>query len=158
MPTGYATLDRPSSKLVLARYQLILRLMLSLPALALALMCAATGAKPAEPIVLRTEAGRFSLRLTDIERPERVNHLHGFELSLITVDGRPATSASIVITGQHRYALNPLPTSPQVQPGPADGTYRIEGLRFHVAGEWRLVFAIEFEQIRDRATLDIVVK
>jgi hypothetical protein len=60
--------------------------------------------------------------------------------------------------GERRFARNPLPTAPQVRPGPAPGSHRVEALRFHMAGEWRLVLSIEFEQIRDRAVLDVVVK
>jgi len=141
---------------ILTQHRRIRRLKVGL--LALILMCAVARPVPAEPIVLRTENGGFSVRLTGIERPERVNHLHGLDLSLTTADGRPAAGASIVVTGQHRYALNPLPTSPRVQPGSQDGAYRLEGLRFHMTGEWHLVLAIEFEQIHDRLSLDIIVK
>ncbi|MSO67390.1 MAG: hypothetical protein EXQ82_06180 [Pseudolabrys sp.] len=91
------------------------------------------------------------MRLTGIERTEYINHLHGLELSLATAAGRSAAAASIELTGQRRYAPNLLPTSPRVRPGAVDGTYKVEGLRFHMVGEWRLVFAIEFAQIRDHA-------
>jgi hypothetical protein len=138
------------------RDRLIQSLLSGLPALAL--MCASAHPGSGEPLTLRSEAGRFTLRLTGIERPERLNHLHGFACALTTADGRPAAGASIVVTGQHRYALNPLPTSPRVRPGPADGTYQVEGLRFHIAGEWGLALEIEFEQIHDRATLEVVVE
>ena len=108
--------------------------------------------------MLRSETNLFNVHLTGIERTEHVNHLHGFELSLTTANGRLATGASIDLTGQRHYAPNPLPTSPRVRPSLVDGTYQIEGLRFHMAGEWRLVFMIEFEQIRDRLMLDIIVE
>jgi len=127
-------------------------------ALALMLVCAMVRTGSAEPIVARTENGRFNVRLTGLDRPERVNHLHGLDLWLTTADGKPAVGASIVVTGQHRYALNPLPTSPRVRPGAQDGAYRVEGLRFHIAGEWHLLLAIEFERLHDRLSLEIAVK
>jgi hypothetical protein len=111
----------------------------------------------AESIVIESRGKLFRVRLTGLERMEQTNHLHGFDLLLTTIDGRAAAGATIALTGTRRYSPNPLPTMPQVRPGPADGSYRVEGLRFHMSGEWRLVFAIEFEQIRDRATLDIDV-
>jgi hypothetical protein len=131
-------------------------LMWSMPALAL--LCVAASPEAAQPIVLRTEGHGFSVRVTGIERPERTNHMHGLELSLATADGKPIAGASVVVTGQRLFALNPLPTSPQVRPDRDAGTYRVEGLRFHMAGEWRLVFVIEFAQIRDRFMLNVVVK
>ncbi len=125
---------------------------------ALALLSRGSPASPVEPISLRSEADRFAIRIEGIERPERVNHLHGFELALATADGKPATGATIVLTGQRRYSTSPLPTLPQVFSASGEGKYRVEGLRFHIAGEWRLVFEINFKQIRDRVALDVLVK
>jgi hypothetical protein len=112
----------------------------------------------AQPVALRSEASRFALHAFGLDNPERLNHLHGFDLSVVAADGMPVTGALISLTGEHRFARNPLPTSPQVSPGDGAGSYRVEGLRFHVPGQWRLVVNIEFEQVRDRATLDILVK
>jgi hypothetical protein len=124
---------------------------------AVAFICAVP-AVAAEAIQVRSEAGHFIIRVTGIERPEPINHLHGFDLSLATADGRPAAGATIVVTGERRYALNPLPTAPRVSSAQAEGQYRVEGLRFHMAGEWQLDFAVSLGEIRDRASLDVVVK
>jgi YtkA-like len=131
---------------------------LTLGFLALALICGAAHAGSVEPIVLWTENHKFSVRLTGLERPERLNHLHGVDIFLSTPDGRPVEGATVAVTAHHRYALNPLPTSPQVLAGKQDGAYRLEGLRFHIAGEWHLVLAIDHERNHDRASLDILVK
>lgn len=125
---------------------------------ALVLFCAAAGSSAAEPMHLRSEAGHLTMRVTGIDHPEHVNRLHGFALSLATDDGMPVAGATIVVTGRRRYAPNPLPTSPKVSSGPDKGNYRIEGLRFHMPGEWQLHFAIDFGQIRDRASIDVMVK
>jgi len=126
--------------------------------LALPLIFAVECSAASEAISIESEGKRFHVRLTGLGRTEQTNHLHGFDLFLATIDDRAVVGASITLTGKRRYSPNPLPTSPQVRPGPADGSYRVEGLRFHMSGEWRLVFAIEFEQIHDRVTLDIDVK
>ena len=125
---------------------------------ALALFGATASAQPSDPMMLRSEAGRFALQITGLARPEPLNHLRGFDLSVVGADGRPVVGAVITLAGERRFARNPLPTAPQVRPGVVPGRYRIEGLRFHMAGEWRLVLSIEFEQIRDRVVLDVVVK
>jgi hypothetical protein len=106
----------------------------------------------------RSEGGHFTLRVTGIAAPERINHLHGFDLALASADGRPVDGASIALSGQRLFAPNPLPTSPQVSPGAGPGNYRAEGLRFHMPGDWHLVFDIEVGQIHDRAILDVAVQ
>jgi len=124
----------------------------------MALLCAGAISASAQPFSVRSEASHFILRVAGIDRPEHVNHLHGFDLSLATADGKPVSGASIVVTGKRRFAPNHLPTSPKVFPGPDAGHYRVEGLRFHMLGDWHLDFAIESGQIRDRAAIDVVVK
>lgn len=108
--------------------------------------------------MLHSEAGHFVLRLTGIERPEPLNRMHRIEMTLTAVNGEPVTGATVLLTGRHRYALNPLPTSPLVRPGPTAGSYGIKGLRFHIPGDWRLVFEIELAEVRDRATFELTVE
>jgi hypothetical protein len=129
--------------------------MLALPTVAL--ICAATGRAQAESLAIRSERRQFTIRLNGLGRRERPNHLHGFDLLLMTSDGRPADGASIVLTGLRRDTNNPLPTAPQVSPTPEPGHYRAEGLRFHMPGEWRLILTIACKDVRDTAALDIVV-
>lgn len=120
------------------------------------LVCGAATA--GEPIEVRSEAQQLLLRITSLEHPEPLNRLHGLDLILTLADGTPVSAASVALSGQHRYALNPLPTAPQVRPADGPGRYKVEGLRFHIAGEWRLLFTVESQQIRDRISLDLVVK
>jgi hypothetical protein len=126
--------------------------------LALATASAMGPSPAAEPVSLRSEGGHFVVRIAGLGHPERMSHLHGLDLLLTTADGKPAAGAAIRLTGQRRYAPNHLPTSPRVRPAGAAGHYRVEGLRFHIAGTWRLAFEIEAVHLRDRATFDVVVK
>jgi YtkA-like len=127
-------------------------------AFSLALLCPASPALPIEPVVVRSEAGHFTVRVAGVDHPEHLNHLHSLELSLNVAAGEPVSGASILLTGQRRYSSTPLPTAPRVASEPQPGRYRVDGVRFHMAGEWRLAFDISYEQIRDRATLDVMVK
>jgi hypothetical protein len=127
-------------------------------AIALLAVCAADRAVAAEAMSIRSADGHFVLRLMGLERFEPTNRLRGFDLRLETADGRPATGASITLSGRRFDAPNPLPTLPRITPATGEGHYRVEGLRFHMPGDWHLVFAIDFAQIHDRAALDIVVK
>ena len=118
---------------------------------------AASRAKASELIRLESEARQFGITLLGLARKEVLNDLHGFDLILDTQDGRAAVGARIALTGERLYSRNPLPTQPKVRAGPTPGSYRVEGLRFHMGGEWRLVFTIELAQIRDHAVFDLEV-
>lgn len=133
-----------------------LRLSVSVPLLAL--IWAVAAPVHAAPLSIKSEAGKFILQVRGIARPERLNHLHGFDLMLTTAGGKPVPGATIGLSGLRRETSSPLPTLPQVSAAPGAGHYRAEGLRFHMPGEWQLIFAIGDGAIRDRALLDIVVK
>ncbi len=112
----------------------------------------------AAPVEMPSAARHFQLRVTGIDRHEPLNRLHGFDLSVQGRSGEPVNGATVSVSGERRFTANPLPTVPRLVAGPQPGTYRGEGLRFHMPGAWRLVIEVEWGQIRDRATLDIVVK
>jgi hypothetical protein len=137
-------------------HQLLWRRVLGLSVLALA--CLLSRAISAQSVSLYSEARHFSVRVIGLREPEQVNRMHGFGLFLTTADGTPAAGAAVRLTGHRLHAPNSLPTAPRVSPGPEAGAYLVEGLRFHMAGEWRLIFEIESGKIRDSAMLDIVVK
>jgi hypothetical protein len=131
-------------------------LWLSLLLIPLALVGA--GPVAAQPLSIRSEGGHFSLRVTGIDRPERLNHLHGFEFRLTDAAGKPVNHAMVVLSGRRSDSDSPLPTSPQIMPTAEGGSYRAEGLRFHMPGDWQLIFAIVSGGIRDRAVLNVVVR
>jgi hypothetical protein len=138
------------------QHQLVQRLTIGF--FALMLTYGVTRAGAIEPIILWTENNQFGVQLTGLELPEHVNHLHGIDIFLSTSDGKPVGGAAIAVTAHHRYALNPLPTAPRVLAAGQAGAYRLEGLRFHMAGEWHLVLAIDHGRNHDRASLDVLVK
>jgi hypothetical protein len=102
----------------------------------------------------RSEHGHFTARISGLE--SRINRLHGIDL-LLSGPAGPVSGAAMALEARHRHAGNPLPTSPRTGEAAA-GAYRIDGLRFHIAGEWRLELSIELGQIRDRVIFDIVVE
>ena len=132
----------------------------SLPRAAALLALAGYALAPADagPMELASVEEHFRLRVTGIDRTEPLNRMHGFELSVLTRDGEPVAGATVNFDGQRLLTANPLPTTPRIVAASAPGVYRGEGLRFHIPGAWRVVLDIEWREIRDRATLDIVVK
>jgi hypothetical protein len=124
------------------------------------LALAAIAALPATaaPLTVASDSHRFTVQVSGLQRPEPLNRMHGLDIAVATVDGKPVTGATLAITGERRYSDTPLPTMPQVAPAGTPGHYRLEGLRFHMPGEWRLVLDIEFAHSSDHATFDVVVK
>ncbi len=124
-------------------------------AAAVAVLAFASAATRAQE--LKTEHNRLSITVSGTESPQPLNRMHSFSLFLKDMNGKAVDGAKILVSGNRRYAPNELPTVPQAL-AEGRGVYRISGLRFHMAGEWHLVFDVEAGQVRDRASLDVVVK
>jgi len=89
-----------------------------------------------------SEQGLFKVAYRSSLEPVVINEMHEWTLQVFTADGEPVDDASITISGGMPAHNHGLPTNPQVTENLGDGRYRVEGLRFHMRGDWELVLDI----------------
>lgn len=89
-----------------------------------------------------TARGVYQVRYRSELQPIHINTLHAWVLLVQTAEGKPVSDAVIEIGGGMPQHDHGLPTRPQVTADPGAGNYRIEGLRFHMQGEWQLSVSI----------------
>lgn len=104
-----------------------------------------------------TAKGLYIASLVPDTSPTPVGVLHSWTLQLATPDGRAAGHAAIAIEGGMPQHGHGLPTQPQVTAGEGPGTYRIDGLKFNMAGWWTLTISIAGPQGDDAATFNLVL-
>jgi hypothetical protein len=63
-------------------------------------------------------------------------------LHIESESGELVTGASIEVTGGMPAHDHGLPTRPRVIEELEDGNYRLDGMRFHMAGDWELTISI----------------
>lgn len=107
----------------------------------------AVGASASEFITSR--AGHFQLQARPGLEPLAINRLHAWNLRLAREDGTPVTGATIEVGGGMPEHDHGLPTRPRVRETSEPGLYLLEGMRFHMHGEWRLVLRIDDHGTRD---------
>ncbi len=93
--------------------------------------------------------GQFRLQATPEIDPVVINRIHNWTLILSTPAGAPVSGASITVTGGMPVHDHGLPTSPRVSDEPVAGRYLLEGMRFHMHGEWVVAVLIETDGVRD---------
>lgn len=76
-------------------------------------------------------------------QPIPINTIHSWVLTIRDADGAPVTGAAIEVEGGMPEHDHGLPTRPRVTEEIGDGRYRLDGLRFHMAGEWEIVVTIK---------------
>jgi len=104
-----------------------------------------------------SRAGHFRVSYESDLRPIVINTMHNWRLNLVDGDGQPVTGATLSVTGGMPAHNHGLPTSPQVSRELAPGRYLLEGLRFHMNGEWQINIAIEVGELRDVVVIPLTI-
>lgn len=121
-----------------------------LVAAAMLILCYTAVAAPDESAREHTSrGGHFRLTWASEIEPLAINRMHRWTIRLTTPDGEPLDNAKIRVTGGMPLHNHGLPSSPRVTEALGDGRYRLAGMRFHMLGEWELVFNVESGQHRD---------
>lgn len=102
-----------------------------------------------------SQGGRFRVQFTPDVQPLPLNAMHTWTLLVQNAEGEPLSGAELTLVGGMPAHNHGLPSAPQVQSTPEPGHYRVEGLRFHMQGEWVLELSIKHEGREDRASLPV---
>ena len=104
-----------------------------------------------------SEKGYYAVSYTSDVEPIEINRIHAWTLHVETVDGIPVEDADISVGGGMPAHNHGLPTKPRVTENLGDGLYRVEGLRFHMGGDWQVTFTIESGGNVDTVTFDLAL-
>ena len=111
--------------------------------LALLLACGDPSADPADgtqvaPGVGVTEQGLYEVELRPATGDVRLGEVHGWQIRLRTADGERFAPTRLAFGGGMPEHGHGFETAPRVTQALASGTYLVEGVRFHMGGNWRL--------------------
>lgn len=103
-----------------------------------------------------SEAKHFVVKFTPENPDFQHNSMHTWIAEVKTASGAPVPNATITISGGMPAHGHGLPTNPQVTENLGDGRYRVDGMRFNMAGQWQLNLAITADDVTDTVTFDFV--
>lgn len=89
-----------------------------------------------------SDNGLFSVSYAASADKVPVNQMHEWTLHVETAEGQIVEDAVIQVAGDMPQHGHGLPTSPRVTQYLGGGDYRVEGLRFQMAGWWVINFTI----------------
>lgn len=127
---------------------------------ALYLSCAqavAADAPRGTELTAMSDEGRFRVALSSAAVPVPLNQLHAWRVAVARPDGTPVAGALIAVSGEVPEVPRDLPTEPRVTGELPGGVYVVDGVRFNMAGRWRLKLVIESGEDRDSVAFDIDV-
>jgi len=97
----------------------------------------------------------FEVSFISSLEPIPINRIHSWELTVVTAAGEAVGNAEITVEGGMPAHDHGLPTRPRVAEELGDGRYRVEGLRFHMAGRWEIWVTIRAQGRTDTVTIPL---
>ena len=101
-----------------------------------------------------SEAGLFRTSIESEADPIPINSIHAWKLHVEGSDGQPVTDAVITVDGGMPAHGHGLPTQPQVTQNLGNGDYLVEGVKFHMQGQWIVTFQISAGSREDTVTFE----
>ena len=102
-----------------------------------------------------SRGGAYRLSFQSELQPIVINRIHRWTLIVTDQEGKPVEGATITVDGGMPVHDHGLPTEPRVTRELAPGQYLLEGLRFHMAGNWQIVVTIESGDMRDTVVIGL---
>ncbi len=91
--------------------------------------------------VLRSDGLQVELRSQ--VQPPPLNQMYSWIITLRSAEGVPLDGARITVDGGMPAHDHGLATRPEVTAEQGEGRYLLEGVRFHMAGDWLLQLQVE---------------
>jgi hypothetical protein len=107
--------------------------------------------------LVRSLSGRYVVQLKRADPESSYAAFHEWRVRIVDGDGAPIPPGPIAFDGgmpSHRHGFESRPLVTGQDP---DGWYRVEGVRFHMAGPWVLRVGFRGAEGMDRAELDLEV-
>jgi major membrane immunogen (membrane-anchored lipoprotein) len=111
----------------------------------------------ADDVSWTSNRGLFDVTYESELEPLQINVLHSWIVHLEDADGMPVLGAKIEADGGMPEHDHGLPTRPRITQELGDGDYRLEGLRFHMRGDWEVVLTITVDAKTDVVVVTVVL-
>lgn len=95
----------------------------------------------AAPGIVRSEAGLYRVHLRAEQEPARLHALHAWIATISDANGAPVDPSRLAVGGGMPQHAHGFVTEPRVTRRLGPGEYRIEGVKFHMSGDW--IFELE---------------
>ncbi|MDE0062437.1 MAG: FixH family protein [Gammaproteobacteria bacterium] len=109
-----------------------------------------------EPVTARaTDLGRYRIAYASALEPLAINRIHAWVVHVADADGQPVDGAELAVSGGMPAHDHGLPTAPRMTRNLGGGNYLVEGMRFHMGGDWEVTLAVVGPDGMDSLTLQL---
>lgn len=103
----------------------------------------------------KTRDGHFRVSLESKKKPIPISQMHQWVIKVRDAAGVPVDQARIKFDGGMPAHGHGLPTSPRVTQYLGQGQYLLDGVKFNMAGKWKLHVGVVTTGAQDVASFDL---
>ena len=122
----------------------------------LALCFLLTGAA-ADAASWTSQRGMFVVSYRSTLEPIQINKLHAWLIHIENAAGEAVVGATIEASGGMPEHNHGLPTRPRVNAELGSGDYKLDGMRFHMAGQWVITLRITADGKTDTVLVALTI-
>ncbi len=104
-----------------------------------------------------TEQGVYQVTISSELDPLSLNEIHNWTIHVAMPDGTAVTNAEISVDGGMPVHQHGFPTAPQITENLGHGDYKLEGVKFSMAGWWEMRLDIAADGQSDSVIFNIVL-
>ena len=102
-----------------------------------------------------SQDGRFFIGYRSTQAPAPLNQLHSWLVRIESTDHSPITNAEVSVSGGMPAHQHGLPTAPKITSNLGDGSYLLEGMKFHMPGHWQIELRVTAPGASDTLIIDL---
>jgi hypothetical protein len=104
-----------------------------------------------------SQRGMFVVSYRSTLEPIQINKLHAWLIHIENAAGEAVVGATIEASGGMPAHNHGLPTRPRVTAELGGGDYRLDGMRFHMAGQWQVTLRISADGNTDTVVIALTL-
>ncbi len=104
-----------------------------------------------------TRSGYYRVSYVSKLDPLTINRIHNWVFHIDSPEGTPVENAIVSVTGGMPKHNHGLPTDPVMTQSLGNGDYLLEGMRFHMNGDWELTVTVEAGGRRDTVIIPLTI-
>ena len=120
-------------------------------------LCLLLGSTQADDASWTSQRGLFVVSYQSELEPLQINRLHAWVLHIENAAGEAVVGAQVEASGGMPVHNHGLPTRPRVTAEIGNGDYRLDGIRFHMAGEWEITISISGDDKTDMVVVAVTL-
>lgn len=105
-------------------------------------LCLVLTSAAADAASWTSQRGMFVISYRSTLEPIQINKLHAWLIHIENAAGKAVVGATVEASGGMPAHNHGLPTRPRVTAELGGGDYKLDGMRFHMAGQWEITLSI----------------